>query len=516
MNRRLSFFVFLVAAVLPLASGPTLAKSLRLAIPADPGQIDPITYSELVAGRILFNVYEGFSDKKDDGTVVPALATSWAPLADGKGLRFNLRKGVTFHSGRPFTAKDVKYTFEMLLTPGSKAGLGAGYLNNVLGAAEMKAGTAKELAGVTIIDDNTVEVRFTKPDVLFPIYPFQFMDSGIVAELGADWMTKVSAGTGAFKFKQWKRGVEVELETNKSYWGGAPKIDGVRFLIVPSADTALSQYDAGELDFIDVQEAIFRRVLRDDRYKDQLYKTSRAQSRYMGMNQNLYAPFKDKRVREAISLSLNRDAMIKGLYDGAAFPLNGAVTPGVAGFGTELPPLKYDPELAKKLLAEAGFPEGKGMPPVDVTCTAAFKDELTYYASQLNKVLGMQVNVNVVERATFIKSMNAGEVAFFPWGWTADYPDALSYLGDMWQSKSPYNRARWSNAAYDKLIDEAKTTFDDAKRFALYHQAEKILMDDWATAPLPMTATMSLRKPNVTSARVTPFGYAPFKEVEIK
>ena len=184
------------------------------------------------------------------------------------------------------------------------------------------------------------------------------------------------------------------------------------------------------------------------------------------MNQNLYAPFKDKRVREAISLSLNRDAMIRGLYDGAAFHLNGQITPGVAGYNPNLPQLQYDPERAKKLLAEAGFPDGKGMPPIDITCTAPFKDELTYYANQLNRTLGMQVNVNVVERATFIKSMNAGEVAFFPWGWTAGYPDALYYLAQMWYGPSPYNRARWQNAAYDKAIEEAQTTVDDQKRFA--------------------------------------------------
>ena len=99
--------------------------------------------------------------------------------------------------------------------------------------------------------------------MLFPIYPFLFMDSGIVAEQGPDWMTKVSAGTGPFKFKQWRRGVSVDLAANADYWGGAPKIDGVSFLIVPDADTALSQYDAGELDFVDVYASAIRRVLRD-------------------------------------------------------------------------------------------------------------------------------------------------------------------------------------------------------------------------------------------------------------
>ena len=101
-----------------------------------------------------------------------------------------------FHSGRPFTAKDIKYTFEELLRPGNKGGLNATYLNIIVGAKEMKDGTAKEIAGIRIVDDHTIDIAFTRADVLFPIYPFYFMDSGIVAELGADWMTKASAGTG--------------------------------------------------------------------------------------------------------------------------------------------------------------------------------------------------------------------------------------------------------------------------------------------------------------------------------
>lgn len=511
-----------LALGLSLAATPLMAKSLRVNVTADPAMMDPITYSELVAGRILDNVYEGFTDKTPEGKVTKVLATDWQPLPQGNGFRISLRQGVKFHSGRPFTAKDVKYTYETLLTPGNKGGLNAQYLNNIVGAAEVKAGTAKELSGVKIVNDHTIEVSFTKPEVLFPIYPVYIMDSGTVAEHGADWVTKVSAGTGPFKFKQWRRGVEVELDANKDYWGGAPKIDGVRFLVIPSPDTALSQYDAGELDLLDVHEATYRRVLRDDRYKDQLMKAPRAQARYLGMNQNLYAPFKDKRVREAISLAINRDALIRGLYDGAAFPLNGQITPGVAGYKADnVPPLKYDPARAKQLLAEAGYPDGKGMPPIDISCTAPFKDEITYYANALNSTLGMQVNVNVVERAAFIKTMNAGEVAFFPWGWTAGYPDAMYYLAQMWYGPSPFNRPRWKNADYDKVIEEAQTTTDDDKRFALYHKAEKILIEDWGTAPLPLTAAVGLRKPNVTAAMVTPFGFGTasggsFKDVEIK
>ncbi len=505
-----------LAAFFAFAGSPASAKELRVNIIADPASLDPIAHTELVAGRVLDNVYEGFIQKSGDGKVHPALAESWEALKPGPGFRFKLRKGVLFHTGRPFTAKDVKWTFERLLDPSVKSGLEATYLVNIVGAADVKAGKTKELAGVKVVDDNTLDVSFTKPDVLFPIYPFYFTDGQVIAEQGADWFNKVSAGTGPYIFKSFKQGVDVQLAANPKYWGGAPKIDGVRMLVVPSGDTALSQYDAGELDFVDVPETNFRRVMRDDRYKNQMVQVPRAQSRYLGMNQNLYAPFKDKRVREAISLALDRDAMIKGLYGGAAFRLNGVVTPNVVGFNPNLPPLKYDPERAKKLLAEAGFPDGKGMPPIDITCTAVFKDELSYYASQLNKVLGMNVNVNVQERASFIRAMNAGEVAFFPWGWTADYPDAMYFLSQMWYGPSPFNRARWKNPEYDKVIEEAQVTVDEAKRIALYHRAEKIVMDDWGTAPLPMTAAVGLVKPNVKNVTLTPFGFSSFQGAVIE
>lgn len=503
------------AAVLGLAAAPLQAKTFRINIEADPAQMDPITVSELISGEILKQMYEGWTTPSADGRNQPMLATSWDPLADGKGFRFHLRPGVRFHSGRPFTAKDVKYTYQAMLKPGAQAGLAADYLKNIVGAADYSGGKAAELAGVNVIDDLTLDVHFVKPDVLFPIYPVYFLDSGAAGEGGADWMTKASAGTGPYRFKSWKRGVAVELAANPDYWGGAPKIDGVQFLIVPTGDTALSQYDAGELDFMRVPENTYRRVLQDARYKDQIGQVPRAQARYLGLNQALYAPFKDKRVREAVSLSLDRTNMIRGLYNGAAFPLNGQVTPGTPGYNPDLPALKYDPTRAKALMAEAGFPDGKGLPPVDIQSTEPSKDEITYYASQLNKVLGMPVSVKTVERATFIKSMNSGQVPFFSWAWTADYPDAYTFLEEMWYSKSPFNRPRWSNAEFDRLIEAAGIEPDDAKRFQLYHQAETVLMDDWGAIPTLITAAIYLRKPNVRNVALTPFGLTLFQPIQI-
>ena len=503
--------VLLAAAALTAADAKVLRTNLR----ADPAMVDPVTYSELVAGDVMKNLYEGFTDVDKDGNVVPALAVRWEAHPDNKGFRFQLRKGVKFHSGREFTVKDVKWTFEQILAPGNKGGLTLTYLKDLEGAKEIQEGKATQLSGVKIVDPYTVEVRFMSPDVLFPIYPFQFMDSGIVVQHGADWATKVSAGTGPFKFVHWKRGQEVRLAAHKEYWGGAPHVDEVAMLIVPSYDTAVSMYEANALDVIELEAIQARRVLRDPQFKDQILAVPAAQIRFLGMNQNLYEPFKDKRVREAICLSFDREGLVKGLYGGAGAPLYGQITPGVAGYNPNVKPIPYDPARAKRLMADAGYPDGKGLPPVKITCEPTFKDELTYYADQFKKVLGMPVEIEIQERGTFIKRMNAGEVPFFPWGWTAGYPDAMYFLSQVWYGPSPYNRARWKNAEFDQLIVRAQATADAQARYKLYHAAEQVLLSDWGTCPLVVRMQIALRKPNVEGVHLTPFRFLPFKTVKL-
>ncbi len=498
-----------------LASSSSYAQTLRTNILADPAMVDPITFSELIAGDVMEGIYEAFTGIDKDGNIVPELAESWEAHDDNLGWRFTLRQGVKFHSGRDFTAKDVKWTLEQLLLPGNKGGLNVQYLDAVVGSQDVKDGKTTDLAGVTIVDDHTIDVRFDKSDVLFPIYPIWFMDSGIVEEHGADWASKASAGTGPFKFVEWNRGQNVRLAAHDDYWGNGPFVEEVNFLIVPSDDTAISMYEAGELDLIYVDAQAGRRVLRDDRFKDELNLVPAAQIQYLGMNQTQYEPFKDVRVREAVCIALDRDAMVQGLFGGAAFPLYGQITEGVAGYNPNLKPIPYDPERAKALLAEAGYPNGEGLPPIKVTSTAPRKDQLAYFANQLKTVLGMPVEVEVVERGSHIKKMNAGEVPFFPWGWTAGYPDGLYFLSDVWYGPSVYNRSRWQNDQFDTLIDQSRTTADNDARYALYQEAEQILLNDWGTCPTTVRMQVSAVKPNVQDVHLTPFRFLPFNEVKI-
>lgn len=497
------------------ASTAAYSADLRTTIPADPAMVDPITYSELVAGDVMGNIYEALTGLDSDGNVVPMLAESWEPLEGNLGFRFYLRQGIKFHSGRDFGAKDVKYTMEQLLTPGMKGGLGARYLDVIVGAEAIKDGSATELSGITIVDDHTIEIAFTKSDVLFPVYPIYIMDAGIVEEHGADWASTASAGTGPFKFAAWTLGQSVELDAFADYWGGAPQIDGVNFLVVPDANTALSMYEAGEIDLLYAPPTLNRRILTDDAMSVETLKVPAAQIRYLGMNENVYEPFKDAKVRKAVCMSLDKAAMIEGLYFGAALPLNGQVTEGVAGYNPDLQPIPYDPEMARALLAEAGYPNGEGLPPVKLYATEPNKNEHLYYTSQFQEVLNMPVEVEIVERATHIKGMNGGEVPFFAWGWSAGYPDALYFLSQVWYGPSPYNRSRWQDDGFDALIEQAFETVDNEERYKLYNAAEKILIDDYGTCPLTVRMQVALVKPGVEGVALSPFRFLPFGDVSI-
>ncbi len=503
-----------LATAILAGSGSAMAADLRVNIAADPSMIDPITYSELIAGQVISNMYESFTAIDADGQVIPALAESWEPLEGNLGFRFKLREGVKFHSGREFTAEDVKFSFEELLRPGNKAGLNAPYLDVVVGADAMKDGSADTLSGVTVVDDYTVEVAFTRPDVLFPIYPIYLFDSGIVEEAGPEWYNKVSAGTGAFKFENWSRGQKVELAAHADYWGGAPAIDGVEFVVIPSPETAMAMFETSDLDVMVVDGPSMRRVLGNPELKERAITAARAQVRYLAMNSDLYEPFKDKRVREAVCRSLDQDAMIAGLYSGAAKPLYGQVTEGVAGYNPDLPKIEYDPEKAKALLAEAGYPNGEGLPPVKLSTTEPNKNQHLYFASQLQEVLNMPVDVELVERGTHLKSINSGQTPFFAWGWSAGYPDGLYFLSQLWYSDSPYNRG-WKNAEFDALIDKASMTADNKERYAIYQEAEGMLMDDWGTCPLPVSTLMATVRDGVSGVAIQPFGLVPFADVTI-
>lgn len=491
-------------------------KILRTNLRADAKTLNPIQNSELFSGNVIKHMYESLTTLDIDGNIVPGLATSWTTSIDGLSASFTLREGVKFHSGRELTAADVKWTFEQALTPSKRGGLIVDALRSIKGADAMLQGEATSLTGFTLIDKYRFSVSFDRPTVIFPLYELYVVDRNVELDYGENWSQQVSAGTGPFKYRKWQRGVLIELMAFNDYWQGEPTIDGVVFYVVPNIETTLSMYEANELDLVEVLPAAARNVTRDPRFAGQLMKKSAAQVRYLALNQSQYAPFKDKRVREAISISLDRAAIAYGLFGGAAIPLYSQITPDFPGYDAATPIIEYDLRRAQELMEEAGHGNGKGLPPLIIQGTHDDKTELAFYADHLKKTLGLPVTVSVVERGTHIKQLNSGTVALFPWGWTADYADPSSFLKDLYHSKSKWNRSRYVNAAFDALIDEATSTVNDAERMSLYRQADRLLMADFGVVPTTVRVQIYIRRPTFEGIRLTAMGLMPFFGVSVK
>jgi len=360
---------------------------LRTNIPADPAQLEPITQSELISGDIIANMYEGFTTLDTAGNLVPALALSWQLHSDELGFRFKLRRGVEFHSGREFTAADVKFTYEQILLPENRGGANTRYLANVIGAEALRSGTSTTLTGIRVVNRYTVDVRFMTPDALFPLYPITFIDSGVLAEGGLSALQTRSAGTGPFRLRHWQRGQQVWLERHSGYWNGPSALEGVSFVIVPNGHTAVSMFEANELDLLYADQATARRILRNPDFDGQRLRQLAAQIQYLGMNQRLYRPFGDIRVREAICRAIDREAIAAGLESGAAQPLHGQTAPHVAGYNSSVAPITYDPDRARELLQAAASPGAAGLPELEVTGTAPNKYPLVYIAISCSRNL---------------------------------------------------------------------------------------------------------------------------------
>lgn len=372
MLKRLWMLVIgLVASWLAVAPGGATAAEVRISMAADPATVEPVTASELNAFIIYSHLYEALVEIAPDGTLVPALAERWEIFPERNAIRFHLRKGVRFHTGNPLTAAAVKGTYEILLAPKTRAGIMGLWAGAIAGGAAYKAGKATELTGVAIIDDYTVEVTLEQPNSVFIAYPIQIVDPAAYRSGDAAWFLKGSAGTGPFRFSNWQRGSEIRLVANADYWGGKPKLDALRYVIVPDQNTALSMYRTGELNLMPLASSMYRQVLGDATLKAQISSARATTVSFLSMNAERYEPFRDPRVRGAVCLSLDQVELKEGLYHGLAEIMDGPVPPAVPGSDRSLPPLRIDAIRARALLAEAGFPGGKGLPPLTLTMTEA-------------------------------------------------------------------------------------------------------------------------------------------------
>ena len=500
------------------------AGVFRTPLGGEPPTIDPYFATDFSSGDLTFLMYTTLVGLDSKGHIVPEGARSWDVSPDGLLYTFHLRDNVQFHGGRKVTAADWKWSFERMGDPKVKTEVGDVVLAGVEGYdAEQKG--APGLAGMKVIDPLTLQF------VLNPkarggflnrlaYYAAVVLDRDVVEKGGKGWYESRDAGSGPFTFKEWAHNDHVTLVSDPHYFLGAPKVARIEMPIVTEATTRLSEYQAGQLDLVAVPLADFPRIKSDPVLGKELLVFPRAQIIWLGPNPRVYEAFKDKKVRQAFAMAIDKEKIARTVFAGFYQPAAGIVPPGIPGYYTGYKGLPYDPAQAKKLLAEAGL-AGK-LPPLTIAINPIAQDyqmATEAAAAMLKDNLGVDVRLQKTEFANFQQGMNRRTVfPAFMTGWAADYLDYSDYLDLLLLSSSPLDRVSYNNPEFDRLVGQANAAPNEDARTVLYHKAEALAVEDAAMVPMLFTQFALLKKPYVQGLQTTPAlsGWLRFNTVSIQ
>lgn len=447
----------------------------------DPRSLDPAHATDVPSGRAVAYLFDGLTRFAPDGTLEPALATSWETDGDGRSYTFHLRRGVKFHDGTPFMASDVEHSFRRVLDPATKAGT-VWPLLPIAGARDFTAGKSTTL-GIAVRDDSTVVITLAEPLAIFPKL-LAMPAAAIVPARIADDFREHPIGTGPWKLAEWQHDDHLTFVRNADYFGGAPSIDTLRARIIPEPSTAVAEFEAGTVDLLYVPEDQARAWENTDERKAHLVSAPALRLWYIGIN-TTRGPLKDARVRRAIAHAIDVPTVLAQLLAGRGRVAAGIVPPTLDGADTTRRPYAYDTLAARTLLAEAGHPNG-----IDLELWSSQTQPWPRLAQTLQAYLGaVGIRVKLVQRdaAASRAAARAGQTDMVVKDWYADYPDAENFLYPLLHGVNAGaggNVSFFRDATYDQLVDAARRESDGIKRTTLYRSADSLGYAQVALVPL--------------------------------
>jgi len=473
-------FLLVLPAILACGGGGESAPSRKTIIDSrdtyDPRSLDPALSTDVPTGRAVAYVFDGLTRFTPDAKVVPGLAKSWDVSADGITYTFHLRSGVKFHDGRPFTANNVVASFQRVLDPATKGGRGWP-LYPIKGAEDYAASKAKTISGMAAPNDSTVVITLKEPFSIFPKLLAMPVTSIIPGSPSADFGQK-PIGTGPWKFVEWRHDDYLRFAKNPDYFDGPPKTDSLMARIIPAMSTATAEFEAGNVDVLNVPDEAGKSWQADPGKKKLLSSAPALRFWYVAIN-TTRGPLSDVRVRQALNYAVDVNTMLSQVMAGRGSVANGVIPPTLGGAEPSRKGYPHDVNKAKQLLAAAGHPNG-----IDVELWSATTDQSPRVAQTIQANLaeaGIRAKIVQRDASSMREAARKGQTDLALKEWWADYPDAENFLYPLLHSKNKGvggNVSFYSNPHFDALVDQAHHEQDESKRNSLYTQADQIEFND--------------------------------------
>lgn len=454
-------------------------KLVRADIYGDPENLDPILKdktSSLVLNRVIFERLVEYDI--GEGKFKPALAVDWEVSSDGLTYTFELRQGAKFHNGREIIADDVKYSFERLLDPDNMSPAGS-TLSAIKGAKDFIEGNADEVVGIEVTD-YAVKITLDQRDPVFmnrlAMVCCSIVPKEEVEELKADFGMK-PVGSGPYKFDSWTKDSKVVLVANPDHWAGAPQIDVVETLILKEESTRVAMFESGQIDYMVVTDPLYLKYKNDPQWADNLIEVPELFTRHIAFNCEK-PPFDKKLVRQAICHAIDGPTLIETLLQGKAYPATGIFPPSLSAYDPDLKGLEYDPDKARALLEEAGYPDGFEF---EIICTdsSAWGLPVVEAIQPYLERMGITMRPVLAEWGVMIDRANSGDFEAYMYSVCGEpHPYQWLLLFHTDSAGGAGNRMRYSNPEVDDLIDRMVTATSEEEMIDLARQAQRIIVED--------------------------------------
>jgi peptide/nickel transport system substrate-binding protein/oligopeptide transport system substrate-binding protein len=427
-------------------------------------------------------IFDGLTGFDARANVIPGLAERWEVSPDGRTYTFHLRRGVRFHDGSAFTARNVVASWQRVLDPGAQSGRGEP-LHPIRGAREFQDGKAPSIAGLRALNDSTVLVELAEPLAIFPKL-LAMPVAAIVPERTPANFGEHPIGTGPWKLVEWKHDDYLLFARNDDFWGEPPQADSLRARIIAEPSTAVAEFESGNVDVLQVPALEAREWTEDESRRPLLQSVPALQLVYVGIN-TTRGVLADARVRQAINHAIDVERIIERLVGGRGIRAAGVIPPALAGFDSSRAPYTFDPARAKQLLAEAGHADGVD---VELWCSTSplyvrIAETMQAYLNQV----GIRTKIMQREAAAARAAARKGEADMILKDWYADYPEAENFLYPLLHGAnkgSGGNISFYASPVFDSLVTASRRELNEERRNDLYTLADSVAHHDAAMVPL--------------------------------